>query len=227
MTLTLASVTTHTSHTDPVTSTADAELAQDTVLSGRYRALTLGIVSTVLLVAFEATAVNTAMPVAARALDGLGLYAFAFSGFFTASLLAMVVSGEWCDKRGPLGPLSAGISSFGAGLLVVQVQQSGPDLQAIGEVRGQDPASVDRPRLAGEIAQAQVLPGRHPAPDDSVAAVQRVLPLGLVGAGDGVDAGDVGGDDAVASALRIRTRPWLSRPSRLNCSAMLSERTVV
>ncbi|WP_371481271.1 MFS transporter [Kitasatospora sp. NBC_00315] len=88
------------------------------VLSGRYRALTLGIVSVVLLLAFEATAVNTAMPVAARQLDGLGLYAFAFSGYFTTTLFALVVSGQWCDRRGPMQPLFTGIAVFGAGLVV-------------------------------------------------------------------------------------------------------------
>ncbi|WP_377271142.1 MFS transporter [Peterkaempfera sp. SMS 1(5)a] len=88
------------------------------VMGGPYRALTLGIVSVVLLIAFEATAVNTAMPVAAERLHGLGLYAFAFSGFFTTSLFAMVVSGEWCDRRGPLAPLFTGIAVFGGGLLV-------------------------------------------------------------------------------------------------------------
>ncbi|GAA2745395.1 MFS transporter [Kitasatospora cinereorecta] len=87
------------------------------VLSGPYRALTLGIVSVVLLLAFEATAVNTAMPVAARQLHGLGLYAFAFSGYFTTTLFALVVSGQWCDRRGPLAPLFTGIAVFGAGLL--------------------------------------------------------------------------------------------------------------
>jgi MFS family permease len=117
-TLTLALVTTHTS-----TSAHDREddlpaEGPGGVLSGPYRALTFGIVSCVLLVAFEATAVNTAMPVAARDLHGLGLYAFAFSGYFTASLLAMVVSGEWSDKRGPLGPLSTGIGTFGVGLVI-------------------------------------------------------------------------------------------------------------
>lgn len=35
------------------------------VMGDRFRALTLGIVSVVLVIAFEATAVNTAMPVAA------------------------------------------------------------------------------------------------------------------------------------------------------------------
>ncbi|WP_093716654.1 MFS transporter [Actinacidiphila alni] len=88
------------------------------VLGRTYRALTLGIVSVVLMIAFEATAVGTAMPIAARELDGLGLYAFAFSGYFTTSLLAMVVSGQWCDRSGPLPPLAAGIGGFAAGLVI-------------------------------------------------------------------------------------------------------------
>ncbi|MBM9508826.1 MFS transporter [Actinacidiphila acididurans] len=70
------------------------------------------------MIAFEATAVGTAMPIAARELHGLGLYAFAFSGYFTTSLPAMVASGQWCDRRGPLQPLSAGIAGFAAGLVI-------------------------------------------------------------------------------------------------------------
>lgn len=88
------------------------------IMGREYRALTLGVVSVVLLVAFEATAVSTAMPIAARDLHGLGLYAFGFSGYFTTSLLAMVVSGQWCDRSGPLAPLTAGIAAFAAGLVV-------------------------------------------------------------------------------------------------------------
>lgn len=87
-------------------------------MGDRFRALTLGIVSVVLVIAFEATAVNTAMPVAAGELDGFGLYAFAFSGYFTTTLFALVVSGQWCDRSGPLRPLFTGIAVFGAGLLV-------------------------------------------------------------------------------------------------------------
>jgi MFS family permease len=96
----------------------DAEEGAGGILGREFRALTLGVVSVVLLVAFEATAVGTAMPVAARDLHGLGLYAFGFSGYFTTSLLAMVVSGQWCDRRGPLAPLTAGITFFAAGLVV-------------------------------------------------------------------------------------------------------------
>ncbi|KUJ64991.1 MFS transporter [Streptomyces albus subsp. albus] len=92
--------------------------AAETVLSRRYRALTLGIITVVSLIAFEASAVNTAMPVAADALDGVELYAYAFSAYFTASLFAMALSGEWCDRTGPLAPLFTGIAGFGAGLVV-------------------------------------------------------------------------------------------------------------
>lgn len=88
------------------------------VLSREHRALSVGIVSVVLLIAFEATAVGTAMPVAARELDGLALYAFAFSGYFTTSLFGMVFAGQWSDRRGPLGALTTGIAAFAAGLVV-------------------------------------------------------------------------------------------------------------
>ena len=91
---------------------------EGSVLGRAYRALSVGIVSVVLLIAFEATAVGTAMPVAARELDGVGLYAFAFSGYFTTSLFGMVLAGEWSDRRGPVGALTTGIGAFAAGLVV-------------------------------------------------------------------------------------------------------------
>ncbi|GGO55949.1 MFS transporter [Streptomyces daqingensis] len=93
-------------------------LEEATVLSRGYRALTLGIVSVVFLIAFEATAVGTAMPVAADELDGVSAYAFAFSALFTTALLGMVVSGLWCDRRGPLPPVATGIGAFAVGLVL-------------------------------------------------------------------------------------------------------------
>lgn len=73
------------------------------ILGAAYRTLSIGIISVVFLIAFEATAVGTAMPVAARELDGIGLYAFAFSSYFTTSLFGMVLSGQWADRRGRCG----------------------------------------------------------------------------------------------------------------------------
>ncbi|MEV8454522.1 MFS transporter [Streptomyces sp. NPDC052095] len=98
--------------------TAVPEAPAGGVLGRAYRALSIGIVSVVFLIAFEATAVGTAMPVAARDLHGIGLYAFAFSAYFTTSLFAMVLSGQWADRRGPLGPLATGMSAFVLGLLL-------------------------------------------------------------------------------------------------------------
>ncbi|WP_280666512.1 MULTISPECIES: MFS transporter [unclassified Kitasatospora] len=110
---------TSTTSVDPApTALPDPDDGLGGVLGPRHRALTLGMVSVVLLLAFEATAVNTAMPVAARQLHGLALYAFAFSGYFTSTLFAMALSGEWCDRRGPMLPLFAGIGIFGVGLVV-------------------------------------------------------------------------------------------------------------
>ncbi|MFF5935479.1 MFS transporter [Streptomyces sp. NPDC012508] len=100
------------------TATAVPSPGGGSVLDREHRALSIGIVSVVLLIAFEATAVGTAMPVAARELNGIPLYAFAFSAYFTTSLFAMVLSGQWSDRNGPLAPLTVGISAFAAGLLL-------------------------------------------------------------------------------------------------------------
>ncbi|MFG2604285.1 MFS transporter [Streptomyces sp. NPDC048514] len=108
-----------------VTAVVDQAVAPDGGVLGRsYRALSVGIVSVVLLIAFEATAVGTAMPVAARDLDGVALYAFAFSGYFTTSLSGMVLAGQWSDRRGPLGALAAGIGAFATGLVVAGTAQA-------------------------------------------------------------------------------------------------------
>ncbi|MEU3772668.1 MFS transporter [Streptomyces sp. NPDC032472] len=95
----------------------DPVRTQGGILASAYRTLSFGMISCIFLIAFEATAVGTAMPVAARELDGVGLYAFAFSAYFTTSLFGMVLSGQWCDRQGPLRPLAVGIGAFAAGLV--------------------------------------------------------------------------------------------------------------
>ncbi|MDG4863102.1 MFS transporter [Streptomyces sp. T-3] len=102
----------------PPAEEAAPDLPEEGVLGRAHRALSIGIVSVVFLIAFEATAVGTAMPVAARELDGISLYAFAFSGYFTTSLFGMVLAGQWADRQGPLRPLATGMSAFVAGLLL-------------------------------------------------------------------------------------------------------------
>ncbi|RCG29544.1 MFS transporter [Sphaerisporangium album] len=76
------------------------------------------MVALVLLLAFEYLAVATAMPVVAKALDGLPLYGLAFSGSMAASVIATVAGGRWSDVRGPVAPLWAGVGGFTLGLLI-------------------------------------------------------------------------------------------------------------
>jgi MFS family permease len=88
------------------------------VLSPRYRALTVGMVALITLVAFESLAVATAMPTVAQALDGLSLYALAFGGPLASGVVAMVVSGTWSDLKGPTRPLWHGTAWFLVGLII-------------------------------------------------------------------------------------------------------------
>lgn len=83
-----------------------------------YRALTIGATLLIAQIAFESLAVTTAMPTVARALNGLSYYAVAFGATLAASMVGMVVSGQWSDARGPTPALYSGIVAFTVGLLV-------------------------------------------------------------------------------------------------------------
>ena len=64
---------------------------------GRGR-LSLGLVLTIAVVAFEGLAVATIMPITALALRGLALYAWSFSGFMLGSLVGTVAVGEYAER---------------------------------------------------------------------------------------------------------------------------------
>jgi MFS family permease len=82
------------------------------------RALTVGMVALVSLLAFEAMAVTTAMPVVAAQLTGLLLFPLAFGGAMAASMVGMVIAGHWADSRSPAHPLWWGIVWFVLGLCI-------------------------------------------------------------------------------------------------------------
>jgi MFS family permease len=98
----------------------DSEVAVPRV---SQRALTIGLCATVVAIAFETIAVATAMPVAARELDALPYYAWAFSLFLIGMLFATVVCGRVSDRIGPAKPLLAGLVVFLAGLVVAGTAQ--------------------------------------------------------------------------------------------------------
>ena len=98
----------------------------ESVFGPRLRGLTFGIFGVVFLVAFEAMAVATAMPVAVQELHGLPLYGWAFSAFLVTSLFSTVVAGELSDARGPRLPLLGGIAAFTVGLVVAGLAPTMP-----------------------------------------------------------------------------------------------------
>ncbi len=138
-----------------------------------HRRTTIGLLTLVTLVAFEAMAVGTAMPRAVAELDGVAWYAWTFSAFLVTSVVGMVVGGEVGDRRPPGPGVLAGVLVFAAGLVVAGVAQHmavlvlGRAVQGLGAgvvivllyvVAGRSYSSRLRPRLFGAFAAGWVLP---------------------------------------------------------------------
>lgn len=85
---------------------------------GQRRAMTVGVFVVVVCMAFESVGVATAMPEAAKELNGLPLYAWVFSLFVVGMLTATVVAGRVADRVGPIAPAMVGLAVFAAGLLI-------------------------------------------------------------------------------------------------------------
>jgi MFS family permease len=137
------------------------------------RALTIGLCAIVVAIAFETIAVATAMPVAARDLDGLKYYAWAFSGFLIGMLFATVLTGRLSDRIGPAKPLLVGLVIFLAGLLIAGSARSMAQLVAGRVVQGLGSGAMNvaiyvcvavafsprqRPKMFTYISTAWVLP---------------------------------------------------------------------
>ncbi|NLV54030.1 MAG: MFS transporter [Acidimicrobiales bacterium] len=98
--------------------TAPTAPSGDGLWAPARRRLTVGLVMTITLVAFESLAIATVMPKVEDDLGDLHLYGWVFSGFFLASLAGTVLTGILADTRGPALPFGVGLVLFAAGLLV-------------------------------------------------------------------------------------------------------------
>jgi MFS family permease len=164
---------------DAVGSVSDMPVGADrgrgeSVWAPPRRAMTLGLVLTVTLVAFEALSVATILPRVARDLGGVGLYGWAFSAFFLGNLVGIVQAGRRADEHGLVRPFVLGLVLFGAGLLVGGLAPTMPVLVAGRLIQGfgagaippvayvaigrEYPASV-RPRMFAILSTAWVVPG--------------------------------------------------------------------
>jgi MFS family permease len=89
-----------------------------TPFTATQRLLAIGLVLGVTLVAFETTAAITALPTIAEELGGDSLYGVALAAYTLANLVALVVGGQFADRRGPTPTFLIAISTFICGLLV-------------------------------------------------------------------------------------------------------------
>jgi MFS family permease len=92
------------------------------------RSLTLGLVLIVTLVAFEALAVITVMPLVSADLHGLRLYGWVTSAFFLATVLGTLIAGARTDRSGPAPVFVAAVVVFTVGLAIGGLAASMPVL---------------------------------------------------------------------------------------------------
>ena len=151
--------------------------------SGPYRALTLGLVLTISLTAFEILAVATIMPIVARELGGLELYGWAFSGFFLSSLLGTVIVGGILDRRGLTGPFLGSLVLFAAGLVLAGLATSMPMLIAGRCIQGLGAGALTP---VANTAIGRGLPERHRPPMYALLSTAWILPAVMGPAAAGV-----------------------------------------
>jgi MFS family permease len=140
------------------------------------RALTIGLVLTVTIVASEALAVSTIMPIVSVDLAGSNhdLYGWVFAGFFLGSLVGIVLAGALIDRGGLVTPFILGLGLFSAGLLVGGLAPNMPILVAGRVLQGLGAGGIPavayvaigralpeelRPRMFATLSTAWVLPG--------------------------------------------------------------------
>ena len=146
----------------------------DGLWSPKRRALTIGLVLTITLVAFEALAVSTVLPIVADELGDKQLYGWVFSAFLLGSLIGIAVVGGIIEGRGLARPLAAGLGLFAIGLLIgglaptMQVLIFGRFIQGLGAgaippiayvAIGRSLPERLRPRMFATLSTAWVLPG--------------------------------------------------------------------
>src|SRR5918998_2129666 len=156
-----------------MTASETAEPRAEAAASVSQRRLTVGICINVVAIAFEVIAVATAMPVAARDLDGLPYYAWSFSLFVIGMLFTTVLAGRLSDRMGPARPMVLGMLIFVTGLLLagsaehmlqlvggrlVQGLGSGLMNTAVFVLVAQVYSVTERPRVFAFISTAWVLP---------------------------------------------------------------------
>jgi MFS family permease len=138
------------------------------------RALKIGLVAIVTLVAFESLAVITILPDIEADLGGIAWYGWVTTAFFLGTMMGIVFAGDQADRHGAGRPYVGGLVLFATGLLMGGLAPTMPVLAAARFVQGFGAGVVPaigyvaigrsfpveaRPRMFAVISTAWVVPG--------------------------------------------------------------------
>ena len=98
--------------------TVEQSSVREELFGPRQRAVTVGIVLLITLVAFENMGVGTAMPALIADLGSVSQYGWPFLAFIATNVIGTVLAGRWSDAHGPKAVLLGAPAVFGVGLLV-------------------------------------------------------------------------------------------------------------
>ena len=100
------------------TSSSDVAPVRPPKLDTTQFVLAIGLVLGVTLVAFEVTAIITALPTITDELGGDSLYGVALAIYTLANMVSLIVAGRLADKHGPTGVYLVSVAVFVVGLVV-------------------------------------------------------------------------------------------------------------
>lgn len=139
-----------------------------------HRNLTIGLILTVSMAAFEALAVATVLPAAVKDIGGLEWYGWVFSGFMLANLVSITTAGRAADQQGVARPFLLGSGFFVGGLLGAGLAPAMPLVVASRIAQGLGAGAISavayvaiaraypagaRPRMLAMLSSAWVVPG--------------------------------------------------------------------
>ena len=103
---------------DNSTPSTRARSADSNKLDTKLIVLAVGLILGVTLVAFEVTAIVTALPTLTDELGGDSLYGVALAIYTLANMVSLIIAGRLADRRGPTGVYLLSVAVFVVGLLV-------------------------------------------------------------------------------------------------------------
>ncbi len=147
------------------------------LLAPGLRGLTLGIVSTITLIAVESLAIGTVMPIVVGELGDQELYGWVYSAFYLGNMLGIVLVGAALDRMPVRRPFAVGLALYATGLLAAGLAPSMPVLIAARFVQGMGGGSLTP---TSYVAIGRRLPSHLQPPMFALMSAAWIVP-GLIG----------------------------------------------